>query len=141
MSCFVVLSEADGVIAAAHAFRCAVTPTQRGCSMRRLDTLPESLTLTFDRDLDRTSTNVILWHATLAPTEPMPFSSFFTALRSWQSQLCAINGAAECPPEIFFDKTELGTVAAFLKPYISQKLAPYAHDQQRRLPAGGSPGT
>ena len=99
------------------------------------------LSLTFDRELDRTSTNVILWHATLAPKEPMPFRSFLTAFDSWESHLCAISGAAECAPEIFFDKSELGKVEAFLEPYIAQKLAPYVHDPQRRQPVGGSPGT
>ena len=144
MSFFVVLSDDVGVIAAAHAWRCSVTKQQKGCARRLLFELPDSLTLTFDRVLNPPSaaaSPVMMWHASLTPKVPMPFHVFLGMVDEWQPVLCSISGAANCPPEIFFDPGELHTMSSFLEPYFSSKLLALVNDSQRMQPAGGSPGT
>ena len=143
MSLFVVLSDDPDVIAAAHAARCAVTRVHHGCTALRLSEVPDSLTLTFERVLERASPSsaspVIVWHATLAPKKPMLDFTFLAAFAEWTKQLCAIEAAAEeCPPDIFVDPSDLGVMSSSLEPYFAYKLAAFTTSQPQ--PAGGSPG-
>ncbi len=143
LSFFVVLSEDAAVTVEAHAVRCSITKPHFGCARRILSDMPDSLTLTFDRVLDSTASpasSPIIWHATLTPKEQMLPEVFSGVLKSWQQSLCAIEAAAECPPEIFVDPGALKVVSSFLEPYVTSKLAHVAHSQ-RLQPAGGSPGT
>jgi hypothetical protein len=143
LSMFVVLSEDADVTAAAHAMRCSITKAHYGCSCRIISDLPDSLILTFDRVLDKTASpasSPIVWHATLTPKEPMLFHVFLSEFASWKPALCAIEGAAECLPEICVDPGELCMMSSFLEPYVTSKLAPFA-DARQLQPAGGSPGT
>jgi len=147
LSLFAIVCEAPAAVAAAHALRAGTTKRHSGCSMRRLDGLPEHFTATFDRVLHTGPGGPIVWHVTLAPRAAMEFSAFQAAFQGWPAQPCDLKAAADVPPEDAAREQDCSAEELqFLTPrsfcYAAQKLAAAAEQrvELQLQAAGGSPG-
>jgi len=147
LSLFAIVCEAPAAVAAAHALRAGTTKRHSGCSMRRLDGLPEHFTATVDRVLHTGPGGPIVWHVTLAPRAAMEFSAFQAAFQGWPAQPCDLKAAADVPPEDAAREQDCSAEELqFLTPrsfcYAAQKLAAAAEQrvELQLQAAGGSPG-
>jgi hypothetical protein len=148
LSLFVVASENPEATKQAHAVRGAVTKNT-GCVSWLMSTLPAAFVLTIDRVLEMSiEGKPLVYHATLSPTEVMPWEEFCAALTSWSvGVVCIPRGAAHVEVEdddddeddnVLDAKSHLSTFSESSAPYALAKLS--AHAVALTQNAGGSPG-
>jgi hypothetical protein len=142
LSLFIVASEDPQVVAAAHVVRGAITKGHHGCLSWCLATLPQSLVVTLDRELEKTAEGVpIVWHATLSPRTSMTFTEFEAAFEGWADlTVCKLRDVGKEDCEIGpVHRDDLCTFSGGNAPYLLAKLNEHCAALVQN--AGGSPGT
>ena len=138
-SCFVVLSSNHDVILAAHAYL-RLEVKNADCLARQLSTIPDALSLHFDRVVVANAANApIIVHASLAPQSPMSMRDFASiASLSWQAAICSMKAGAE---EGAWDPEHgsLHELSEDAEDYIGRKLAAAVLRDQPIAPGGASP--
>ena len=143
-SCFVVLSSNRDVILAAHAYM-RLEVKNADCLARQLSTIPEALSLHFDRVLAANAAGApIIVHASLAPLSPLPMVDFASiASLSWHASMCSLNAGAEEEEEEEEDSDlehgSLHEISDDAEGYVGRKLAAAVLRDQPIAPGGASP--
>ena len=138
-SCFVVLSSNHDVILAAHAYM-RLEVKNADCFARQLSTIPDALSLHFDRVVVANAANApIIVHASLAPQSPMSMRDFASsASLSWQAVMCSMKAGAE-EGAWDLEHGSLHELSEDAEDYIGRKLAATVLRDQPIAPGGASP--
>jgi hypothetical protein len=137
-SCFVVLSSNHDVILAAHAYM-RLEVKNADCLARQLATIPEALSLHFDRVVVANAAGApIIVRASLAPRLPMMMFDFTAASLSWQPALCSLKAVAEEEARDL-GHGSLHELSGGAEGYIGRKLAAVVQHDQPIAPGGASP--
>jgi hypothetical protein len=112
-----------------------------GCLVRQLKTIPDALSLHFDRVVVANAANApIIVYALLAPSLPMLMFDFTVASLSWQAAMCSLKAGAE---EEAWDVEDgsLHIVSKDAEGYIGRKLAGAGVNAAALAPAAMAPAS